>query len=449
VSKTQEAHAPTAEFLDEEGNLKIKPGDKITAFVTALSEGIVLSTRLAKDQIDVGMLEAAREAQIPVQGTVAAVNKGGAEITLAGAARGFCPLAQLDINYVEDPAQFVGKTFDFLVREVRENGKNVVLSRRSLLEKQRKEKGDKLLATLEVGAVVDGVVTRIQPFGAFVDLGGVDGLVPVFELSFSHVKDPSDVVTLGQTVRVEVKRIEEDPKRQGQMRISLSLKSTLADPFVEHAAELHRGQVLEGTVKKLESFGAFVELFPGVQGLVHVSQIADRRIAHPREVLKVDEVVRVIVVDFDPSTRRVSLTMREGSDALLSDDQKHDKREAHRTRTGRGASVQGVVDRIESYGVFVKLDPVDGKDLGSALMPASETGTPRGTDLRKALPLGTRVEALVIEVDERGRLKISRTAREQAEERALVAQYNTSNQKGGGGGGLGTFADLLKAKLAK
>jgi small subunit ribosomal protein S1 len=453
LSRTQEAQVNLAELLDDEGTLKIALGDEIDAFVVGLSEGIQLSTKLGKDQIDVGMLEQARVAQMPVQGTVSGVNKGGLEVTLAGAARGFCPIGQADINFVDDPQSLMGKTLSFLVRDVKENGRNIVLSRKALLEKERKEQAQKLLATLAVGQQVKGTVTRIQPFGAFADLGGIDGLIPISELGWGHVKDPGEVLKVGDQVTVEVRRIEPDEKRKGQLRISLSLKAAQPDPFLAHLDALHPGAMLVGTVKKLETFGAFIELWPGVQGLAHISEIADRRIGHPRDVLNVDEEVQVRVLDADPGTRRISLSLKEAPAAL--DEPGPGEERADRAsradrprgpRIGRGTQVEGVVDRIERYGVFLKLDPVDGKELGSAFLPASETGTPRGSDLGKALPLGTRLQVLVIEVDDRGRLKVSKTAREQAEERALVEQYKSDKK---GGGGLGTLGDLLKQKLGK
>lgn len=464
ISKTQEAHINIAEVLDEEGNVKIKLGEKIDAFVVGLSEGILLSTKIGKDQIDVGMLESARAAGMPVQGTVAAVNKGGLEITLGGTARGFCPLGQIDANFVENPQALIGKTMSFIVKEVKENGRNVLLSRRALVEREKREKAEKTLLTLAVGQQIQGIVTRLQPFGAFVDIGGLDGLIPMSELGWGHVKEASDVVKVGDGVTVEVKKIDFDTQKAGMPKIGLSLKATQADPFIHHLNDLFPGALLVGTVKKLEQFGAFVELWQGVQGLVHISEISDRRIPHPKDVLNVEEKVQVRVLDVDEGARRISLSMREAPpprEEIEAQQSEARTRETQRRKTyGRGTMVEGTVDRIESYGVFVTLDPLDTTATNegaptakpaSALMPASESGTPRGADLRKAFPLGTKLSLLIIEVDERGRLKVSKTAREQAEERALVAQYNTGGgAKGGGAGtGLGTFADLLKGKLGK
>lgn len=449
LSRTQEAQAPIGEFLDKDGVCSLKPGDRIDAFVTSLSDGIHLSTRLGKDMIDVGMLEQAKAAGMPVQGTVTGHNKGGIEVSLSGSARGFCPIGQVDVNFVDDPASLVGKTFEFLVREVKEGGRNVVLSRRALVERQKKEQGQKTMAKLATGVVVQGTVTRLQPFGAFVDLGGVDGLIPISELSWGRVKDPGDVLKVGDLVTVEVTKIEEDPKRPGQQRIGLSLKSTQEDPFIANAALLQPGQSLEGSVQKLETYGAFVELFPGVSGLVHVSEIADRRIAHPKDVLNVGERVKVRVLEVDGAARRVSLSLKEEpSFADAVDASMGGGASSKRSLYGRGARVAGVVERVEKYGAFVKLNATDGKEPATVFLPASESGTPKGTDLHKSLPVGTPVEMLIIDVDERGRLKGSRTALEKADERALFDQFKT-DKKAGSGSGLGTFGDLLKAKLGK
>ncbi len=448
LSRTQEAQAPIGEFLDKDGSCTLKPGDRIDAFVTSLQDGIHLSTRIGKDMIDVGMLDAARASGMPVQGTVTGHNKGGLEVSLSGSARGFCPLGQIDVGFVDDPATLVGKTFEFLVREVKEGGKNVLLSRKALVERAKKEQGAKTLAKLAVGVVAQGTVTRLQPFGAFVDLGGVDGLIPISELSWGRVKDPSDVLKTGDLVTVEVTKIEEDPKRAGQQRIGLSLKSTQQDPFIANAHLLQPGAWLEGTVQKLESYGAFVEVFPGVSGLVHVSEIADRRIAHPKDVLNVDERVKVRVLEVDGAARRVSLTLKdEPSFAELVDGAARQSTQ-QRSTYGRGARVTGVVERVEKYGAFVTLDAADGKQAATVFLPASESNTQKGTDLHKALPVGTKVELLIIDVDERGRLKGSRTALEKADERALFDQFKT-DKKASGGAGLGTFGDLLKAKLGK
>ncbi|HEY1097548.1 MAG TPA: S1 RNA-binding domain-containing protein, partial [Myxococcota bacterium] len=447
ISKTQQAHAARGDFLDDKtGEITVKPGQTIDAFVVELRDGVVLSPKLGKDQIDVTMLNEARSAGIPIDGTITGVNKGGFEVELGGSSRGFCPTGQIDIHFVDDPQSMVGKTLQFLVKEVKEGGKNVLLSRRAHLERERAQLAKKLRENLSVGVVLDGTVTRIQPFGAFVDLGGLDGLIPISELSYGRIGSPDEVVQLGQRVKVEVTRIEDDPKRPGQERIGLSMKAQLTDPLVEHIAELAPDTQLIGRVARLEGFGAFVELFPGVEGLVHVSEITDRRIRHPEDVLQVGEHVQVRVKEVDLDRRRVALTMKESMGEVASVEAPTQPRAGGKPRLGRGTRATGVVDRIEKYGVFVNLfaDGAEGSDsIGTALMPASETGTPRGSDLGKAFPIGSKVAVLVIDIDDRGRAKVSKTAREQAEERAEFDQFK-NDKSGGGKAGLGTFGDLLK-----
>ncbi len=425
LSPSQEASIPREDLCNKEGELTAKVGDTLEAYVVNLRDGIELRRHIGKGQVDIEMLEEARASGMPIDGTVTGVNKGGLEV-LIGGARGFCPIGQADITFVPDPSVFVGKTFQFVIKEVREHGRNVVLSRRALLEVEQHERAKKLMDTLAPGARVEGKVTRLAEFGVFVDIGGIEGLVPMSELSFARVEKSSDVATVGDTVTVEVRRIEEDPKRPGKQRISLSLKATMPDPFVAHADDLREGNTLTGTVAKLEKFGAFVELLPGIQGLVHISEVADRRIRHPSDVLKVGESVTVKVLSFNPAERRVSLSIKAtGAQPPAPGD------------TAVGALVVGKVERLEKYGVFVKLDTG-----ATALLPAAETGTPPNTDLAKHFPIGSEHPLVVLSMDERGRLKVSKKARDQAEERAVMDSYNKS--QGGGAQSFGTLGDLLK-----
>ncbi len=426
ISAAQEAVMPKSDLLDKEGKLTVSMGSTVEAYVVGLEDGIQLTRKLGKDNLDVGMLEEARAQGIPLDGTVTGVNKGGLEVQLGGGARGFCPIGQADLGFVEDAQALVGKTLQFLVREVKERGRNVVVSRRALLEREREAQKKDLLQTLAVGQRLSGKVTRVAAFGAFVDLGGLDGMIPVSELSHSRVKNVEDVLKVGDPVSVEVLRIEDDPKRKGTPRIALSLKATLADPFDQHLSVLQSGAPLQGTVEKLEAYGAFVTLFPGVTGLVHVSELSHKRVRHPSDVVKVGQQVEVRVLSVSPETRKIALSLKDAP------------KSTEESGLHVGAAVQGTVERIERYGVFVTLDGGAGK----ALLPAAESGTPPGTDLARAFPVGSRVEAQLIAIDAEGRLKISKTAHERAEERAVVAQYNQASGKSG----FGTLGDLLAKK---
>lgn len=426
ISRSQEAVLAAEEVRNAEGELTVQVGDELDLYVLALGDTIVLGKRLGKGGFDVAALEAARAAGLPIEGTVSAVNKGGLEVTVAGT-RGFCPIGQADIEYVEDPATFIGKTLQFLVTEVREGGRNVVLNRRNLLQRERDANAKKALKEIAVGQKRTGTVQRVADFGAFVDIGGLEGLVPISEMSHSRVASTAEVVKVGDLVEVEVLRIEDDPKRPGKTRIALSMRAAAPDPFFAFAERAPIGQRIEGEVMRLEAFGAFVRLAPGLEGLVHISEMSDRRIGHPREVVEVGQTVGVRVLQIDRERRRIGLSLK---------DERQDAPAGAGLRVGQ--DVSGVVDRHERYGVFVKL--TSGEE---ALLPAAETGTERGTDLARALPKGTEVHAKVIGIDDRGRVKISKKALDDAEERATVAQFGTDNAAGKG---LGTLGDLLAKK---
>ncbi len=428
LGKKQEAFMLASELLDENGEMKVHPGDVVDAYVVSLENGIELSKKAGRNMLDVSALEGAQSSGIPVEGKVLSVNQGGLEVALAGV-RAFCPIGQADIHYVEDPSQLVGKTLAFLVKQVQNGGRNVVLSRRALLERERGEASRRTLATLNVGDRVTGQVSRTMPFGAFVDLGGIEGLIPMSELSFGHRASVEEVVHVGDQVTVDVRSIEPDPKREGQMRISLSLKSAMPNPWDTYGHELVPGASLEGKVARLEGFGAFVELFPGIDGMIHVSELSEQRVRHPSEVLKIGDAITVRVLEVDPEKRRIALSLRENVERT------HTEAKAA-PGLKRGDKREGVVERVERYGVFLRLDSGQ-----TALLPGAETDQPKGADLARAYPIGTRIAVLVIDIDDRNRVRVSITALEKAEERELVETYSKASTKSQGFGKLG---DLLK-----
>ena len=309
VNAALEAVIAKTELVDERGRLAFGVGDTIEGFVVSLQDGVTLSRKISRDHVDVETLMHAANTALPVEGNVTGVNKGGLEVAIGGV-RAFCPMGQVDVNFVEDPNVFVGKTLQFVVRQVAERGRNVVLSRKALLEMRQKEKMTELLSRLNIGDRVEGTVTRTAAFGAFVDIGGVEGLIPMSELSHAHVSKTEEVLSVGEKVTVEIRSIEQDPKRHDQRRIGLSLRATQPLPLLVHATELSVGSVHTGKVTRLEKFGAFVELFPGVLGLVHVSEITTRRLRHPGDELKVDQTVTVAVLSLDLEEQRLSLTIK-------------------------------------------------------------------------------------------------------------------------------------------
>jgi small subunit ribosomal protein S1 len=252
----------------------------------------------------------------PVEGVVQGVVKGGVEVTVSGV-RGFCPVSQLEDRFVEDPAVFVGRRLQFRISRLEEarggRGPNLVLSRRVLLEEEARAKAEEARANLQPGKVVRGTVTSLASYGAFVDLGGVEGLLHVSQLGHTRVAHPQDVLTVGQEVEVQVLKLEKDDK--GRDRISLSRRALQTDPWEEEVARLVPGTRRKGRVARLETFGAFVELAPGVDGLLHVSELgAGKAIRHPREVVRPGDTIEVKVQSVDRERRRISLGLAGATD---------------------------------------------------------------------------------------------------------------------------------------
>ncbi len=363
------------------------------------------------------------EGAIPIEGKVVGVNKGGLEVEVAGT-RAFCPASQIEDRYVEDTSVYVGQTLRFVVTEIKDRG--AVLSRRRLIESEKAEAREALVGRLEVGAVLSGRVTQIRDFGAFVDLGGIDGLLPRAELSHDRVR-PEDVVSVGDVARVKVLAIEE---RDGKTRITLSLKALSADPWDGIAAVAPLGKVVAGRVTRIADFGVFIRLAEGVEGLLHVSELGGSSL----EAFEVGAQVLAVVKSIDRDRRRISLTPApEGAElgaAGLS------------SGPVVGSVVDATVDKVEHFGVFVQVDGTRGR-IGRGLIPNAELGLERGVDLRKEMPPGTKVRAKVLETGE-GRLRLSIKAARADQERAEFDGYRESH---GAPKSMGTLGELLKKKL--
>jgi small subunit ribosomal protein S1 len=351
-----EAMIDVAELKDADGNVTAREGDIVDGVVVQASErGVLVSKghgRTTRDHAREAVIEAARTG-LPVEGVVKAVNKGGLEVEVHGV-RAFCPVSQIDVRFVGDPASFVGQKLQFKVQKA--DHRDAVLSRRALLEEERAAKARATREKLAPGAVFEGVVTSVQDYGAFVDLGGVEGLVHVSELSWDRVSKPQDLLKAGDQVQVQVLKIEQDPKK-GE-RVSLSVRALTPKPEPKAAPE------------------------------------APPRAAPP------------------PPPKA-------------------------------GDVVQASVDKIESFGVFVRFAG------GRGLVPASETGTPRGSDLRRAFKVGDTFPALVLAIDEQHRIRLSKSGAEEAAERKEAAEYMRSAAPKGSGKGFGTLGDLLRQKLER
>jgi small subunit ribosomal protein S1 len=294
------------ELLDLDGNVTVREGDAITAYFLSSSHGEMrFTTRLGSGASGSTQLEDAWRSGVPVEGVVEKEIKGGYEIKLGGTARAFCPFSQIALRRMDDPAALIGTRLAFRITDYAENGRNIVVSRRSLLEEEQRRLKDEAQAGIEEGMTVSGTVTSLQDFGAFVDIGGLEGLIPISEIAWNRVKDVRDVLIVGQQLQVVVKSVDREKDR-----ISLSLKDTLADPWDLVSQQYPEGSFHSGSVSRLAPFGAFVTLASGVDGLLHISKLgAGKRINHPREVLKEGESVEVKIESFDRANRRLSLAL--------------------------------------------------------------------------------------------------------------------------------------------
>ncbi len=313
VGAKAEAVMSLAEFRDPQtGECTVAVGDEVEATVTddgGRSGTLVLKRTMGRGGHVPGELEQALAHGLPVEGVVTGTNKGGFDVQVAGV-RAFCPGSQIDLRRRE-PSEYVGQRLRFRVTKIESGGRNVVVARRGLLQDEAAAAAASVWERLRVGDTVRGQVTSLREFGAFVDLGGVDGLIHVSELGHGRALKPEDVLAVGQEVEAQVVKLEPGDG-PGRGRISLSLKALAADPWAGIAARFPVGTTVRGVVRRLEPFGAFVELAPGVDGLVHVSKIAlDRRISHPRQVVNVDDEVDVTVVALETDKRRIGLSMVE------------------------------------------------------------------------------------------------------------------------------------------
>lgn len=279
------------------------PGDMIDVVVDRFdtAEGLlILSLKGAAveanwENIHKGMI---------VEAKVTKTNKGGLDVEVNGI-RGFLPIGQIDINRVEDAAIYVNQKLRVVVTEAKPREKNLVVSRRELLEQERAEQKEKTWATLEEGQIRHGVVRSVKDFGAFVDLGGVDGLLHVGEMSWARVSDPSGVIKVGQEVDVKVLRIDRDTRK-----VSLGLKQLTPSPWDRVEERLSRGMTIKGKVTRLMDFGAFVEIEPGIEGLIHISELATNRVRRVSEIVKPEQEVEVRILKIDSETKKIALSLR-------------------------------------------------------------------------------------------------------------------------------------------
>lgn len=416
-----------------EKTLTVKLGDRLKGFVMSTEGGqIKLKKRLGKGEVSTEHLQLAFESGVAVEGKVTGVNKGGVDVDIAGI-RAFCPISQLEDHRIEDANAYIGRNLPFVITKL--EGRNVVVSRRTLLEREAKDARERTLAGLAINTVVKGRVSQIREFGAFVDLGGIEGLVPLRELSHDRLR-PEDVVQLGDVLEVQIKDIAKktDAKGREKTEITLSLKALAKDPWENIEVIAPIGKVVAGQVTRTADFGAFVRIGSGVEGLLHISELG-ARVKRTEEALSIGQNLLVKVQSVDTGKKRVSLALASDGLAVGAIDTTK--------AVVVGSIVKAVVEKIESYGVVVQLAGVKGRS-GRGTVPNAETNTRPGTDLRKEFPQGKEITAKVLEASE-GRVRLSIKAALDDAERADFDNFRaTANASG-----MGTLGDLLKGKLAK
>jgi small subunit ribosomal protein S1 len=371
------------------------------------------------------LIEKAFNEKTPILALVTGVIKGGVELDVDGL-RAFAPGSHVDLRLGADLSHLVGQRLPFAVTEYAKRGRDVVLSRRSILEEDAKKARSEALAKLKVGEDLDGIVRSVVPFGAFVDVGGVEGLVPLQEMSHNRSDGPSNVFTAGEATRVRVMKVDDRGK------VWLSRKATIPDPWQEVAQKYAVGTRHAGKVARLQPFGAFIELESGVDGLIHLQDLSIKRIEAPGDVVKVGDPIDVVVAHLDPTQHKIGLHPALQGDAATEAPQK----------VAPHKPVKAKIVNIESGGLVVRILGVTGRSA-RGYVTAAGTGTPRGTELRKSFNVGQEIDAKVIEVDpRRGEVKLSIKALSEDQERSAYQQYRQQLKAEA----RFTFGDLLAKK---
>lgn len=402
-----EAVIDRKEFLDPRGELGVKVGDTIQAYVVSLRRGeISLTTRIGRGPVSPELIETARRHDIPVEGTVAATTNGGYRISISGI-ECFCPFSQIDFKSPPKPESLIGKTMSFRVTQVTEKGRNIVLSRRSLLEESRQRRESELRETLKVGDLVTGTVSSRQNFGLFVDLGGVEALVPRVEVSWSRSAG-MDGFAVGDEVRAIVLSIDWENRRH-----SLSIRQAQPHPW-DNIGKYTPGMDTGGTVTNIIKSGAFVELEPGIEGFLPVSKMSlTRRVNKPEDAVSVGASINVRIIDIDVHEKKISLELLTGeADPWQADES-----------SLLDAFFTASVESVRSNGVTARLS--NGM-LG--FIPREECAQPRGTDLQNAYPAGKDLKVVIKSLDKTNRrLTLSESGALRKEERQEYEKFMKSS----------------------
>jgi len=346
----RDVYAEKQDYLAKSGELKYKIGDTLEGYIVKDTE---TETLISKSLLSVNLniLEEAFEEKIPVNGKVQSMTKGGYIIDISGI-KAFCPISHIDDKIVIEPKKFMNETFDFRIIDFKDKGRNIVVSRKKILESEKKKIRKEKLKELELGMIVDGIVTRLTNFGAFVDIGGVDGLLHISQFSWAHIDSPSEILNIGDEIKAKIIKMKGD-------KISLSMKALQENPVEATLRELTEGEVLTCKVVRNLSFGSFVEIKPGVEGLIPISELSrGRRINNPSEVVKEGDVVEAQILRINLEDQKISLSLK----ALQPDPW-----DIINESFNEGDIVSGIIENVVNFGAFIKLS-----DGLTGLLPASK-----------------------------------------------------------------------------
>ena len=416
-----------AEFLNDDGEVTVKEGDSIELYVVKKTESeITLSKAVSNAGSDI--LGIAYEMKTPVEGKVISECKGGFNIELLKK-RAFCPISQIDTKYVENPEDYVGKDFTFIISEFKEGGRNIIASRRDYLNIDLEKQFQEFFNTAKPGDLFNGTVIKLMKFGAFVEIeSGVEGLVHISELGWSRVKETDDAVSVGEKVRVKLLKFEknEDLKKS---KISFSIKQVSEDPWDLVDSKFHAGDNITGTVTKLMDFGAFVEIAPGTEGLVHISEMSYlKRILRPEDAVTAGETIDVVIKDIDLEKKRISLSMRDSTgDPWATIDNKFNI----------GQVYEAELEKRENFGLFLKLEPGI-----TGLLPKSKIKSAEDPGVFDRLKPGQKISIKVLEINKNDRKILL----------APPSEETNSDWKGfvkKESSGMGSLGDLLQEAMNK
>lgn len=385
IGYKSEGAIPASEFIDAEGKVTIKVGDEVDVFLESREDehGLCILSKEKADRLKVwDEISAACERDELIEGTISTRVKGGLSVTIRGGVKAFLPGSQVDLRPVRNLDAYIGKSHRFKVIKFNKKRGNIVLSRRVLLEKERAELKEQTLDKLKEGQIVEGIVKNLTEYGAFIDLGGIDGLLHITDMSWGRVTHPSELFQVGDHVRVKVLKFNSETER-----VSLGLKQMMEDPWTHAQEKYPPGTVVRGKVVSLKDYGAFIELEQGIEGLIHVSEMSwTRRVKHPSKVLAIGDTVEAVVLDIDPRQNRISLGMKQLEPNPFA---------SLKEKYPPGTVVKGVVRNIADFGIFVEIEEgIDG------LVHISDLSwTQRVKHPSEIYQKGDEVEAVVLNIE--------------------------------------------------